>query len=91
MDYLYFTEKIIIFVHQNYCEEYGIEISNVEWLVKLDPNKDDFANLSMENKQKLLRLLIEKITWDGKNVEIYLNGATVSIAENFLKSSCGPP
>ena len=34
---------------ENYCEEYGIEINNVEWLVKLDPNKDDFAKINAKD------------------------------------------
>ena len=36
--------------------------------------KNNFANLSIHEKRSLIRLLIKKIIWDGKDLHIFING-----------------
>lgn len=51
------------------------EKSNVEQIFKNLRNfKKNFRNLDFDNKKSLLRLVIDKLTWNGVELKIFLNG-----------------
>ena len=37
--------------------------------------KNNFAELSIENKREFIKKIIEKVTWDGKNATIFCKGS----------------
>ena len=40
----------------------------------LQGQKNNFANLSIHEKRTLIRLLVKKIVWDGRDLHIFMDG-----------------
>ena len=36
--------------------------------------KDNFKNLSIHERRTLIRLMVKKIVWDGKDLHIFMDG-----------------
>ncbi|MBS5725067.1 MAG: recombinase family protein [Clostridiales bacterium] len=60
---------------QSHAERLADKAIQVELLAAaLSSLKNNFANLSIHEKRTLIRLLVQKIVWDGKDLHIFLDG-----------------
>ncbi len=48
--------------------------------------KDNFAILSVHERRTLIRLLVQKIVWDGKDLHIYMDGGQQSVSGLLMES-----
>ena len=60
---------------QSHAERLADKAIQVELLAAaLSSLKNNFANLSIHEKRTLIRLLVQKIVWDGKDLHIFMDG-----------------
>ena len=60
---------------QSHAERLADKAIQVELLAAaLSSLKNNFANLSIHEKRTLIRLLVQKIVWDGQDLHIFMDG-----------------
>ena len=53
-----------------------IQISQVDLLIsELKSFKEEFNSLSVPKKREYLKLLLDKVVWDGEKAHIFLSGS----------------
>ena len=51
------------------------DVSDIDQIIKnINYFRENFSNLEIDEKKSLLRLIIDKITWNNDELKIILNG-----------------